>query len=538
MKARIEFLVPILLAFFVGQVFFSMSTKSPTHDEFAHHTASGFSHLVTGDFRMNPAEPPFSRLLSAIPLYFLGTKAPLDDDSWVKGNSPAFAREFFYQPGFSQERIIFWARLPILLLGALFGYFVFVWAHELFGNVGGVAALALYAFCPNILAHSSLATSDISVAFFFYLTLWRYWKYLKKQTRKNLVLTGVMAGLAFLSKFSAILIFPTLLLIAFFNGSLKKISPGRTGAFLGVCFLTVWAGYFFEMKPLLKHTPDPPKKTAVYRSIGGERLVRFADETPVPLSTFISAFGSMMMTRAKGTNAFLMGEWSHSQKSWWYYYIVAFAIKDTIPFIILVFLSLCCLSRIPTDRLTKIFFVVPIAVFFLATMRDKAQAGIRYFLPIYPLFFVFCGGWVAWAWKQKKVLRLAVLTLLSWHALSAARIYPDYLAYFNELIGGPDQGYRYLRDSNIDWGQDLKGVAEWAKKENYPELALATISPVDIQKAYGVSWRLLTEEEYRKPGPHVYALGVHIIDGIDWAHRYQPVKIIGHSMWVYDFRKK
>jgi hypothetical protein len=537
MKDRTEFFVPILLGLFFWQVFFSLGVKSPTCDEFAHHTASGFSHLVTGDFRMNPAEPPLSRLLSAIPLYFLGVKAPLEDDSWAKGDSPAFAQKFFYQPGFSQDRIIFWARLPILLLALFFGYFVFVWARELFGYIGGVTALVLFTFCPDILAHSGLATSDIAVALFFYLTLWRFWKYLKKQSRKNLVLTGVMAGLAFLSKFSAILIFPTLLLIVPLSGSRKKISLGRTAGFLAVCFLTVWAGYFFEMKPLLKNTPDPPKKIAVYRAIGGESLVRFANEVPVPLSTFVSAFGSMMMTRARGTNAFLMGEWSHSQKSWWYYYFVAFGIKNTLPFLILILLSFCCLSGIPADRLTKTFLIVPIALFFLMTMRDKAQAGIRYFLPIYPLFFLLCGGWAAWAWRQKKVFKFLLAGLLSWHALEAARIFPYHLAYFNELIGGPDQGYRYLRDSNIDWGQDLKGVAEWAKEQGSPEVVLETISPVDLRKAYGVPWRTLTEPELREPGPHVYAFGVHLIDGIDWVHRYRPVRIIGHSMWVYDFRK-
>ncbi len=538
MKGRIEFFVPVLLALFFCLVLFSVGTKAPTCDEFAHHTASGFSHLVTRDFRMNPAEPPLSRLLSAIPLYFIGAKAPLEDDSWAKGDSPAFAQKFFYQPGLSQDRIIFLARLPTLLLGVLFGYFVFVWARELFGDVGGVAALTLYAFCPDILAHSGLATSDIFIAFFFYMTLWRFWKYLKKQSRKNLVLTGVMAGLAFLSKFSAILILPILLLIALLSGSIRKVGPSRMAGFLTVCFLTIWAGYFFEMKPLLKNTPDPAKKIAVYRSIGGEGLVHFASEVPVPLSTFVSAFGSMMMTRVKGTNAFFMGEWSHSLKSWWEYYFVAFGIKNTIPFLIFIFLSLVLLGRLPANQLSKLFLLVPIAFFFLATLRDKAPAGIRYFLPVYPLFFILCGGWAAWAWEKKRVLRFMVVALLLWHALSAVRAYPDYLSYFNELIGGPEQGWRYLRDSNIDWGQDLKGVAEWAKKEGVAQIVLTTISPVDLERAYGIPWRTFAESELHEPRPTVYVIGLHSKDGIDWTARFKPTKIIGHSMWIYDFRKK
>ena len=225
-------------------------------------------------------------------------------------------------------------------------------------------------------------------------------------------------------------------------------------------------------------------------------------------------------------------------KSWWVYYFVAFGIKNTVPMLILILLSFLGIRNIPADRLTKSILIVPIIFFFLVTLRDKAPAGIRYFLPIYPLFFVLCGGWAAGAWKQKKALRTAVIALLSWHALEAARIFPDHLAYFNEFIGGPDEGYRYLRDSNIDWGQDLKGTAEWAKEQGYPELVVSSISPVDLKKAYGVPWRSLTPQETKEPGPYVYAIGVHGIDGMPWVRHYKPVKIIGHSMWIYDLRKK
>ena len=54
---------------------------------------------------------------------------------------------------------------------------------------------------------------------------------------------------------------------------------------------------------------------------------------------------------------------------------------------------------------------------------------------------------------------LAALAL--WYIISSASIFPHYLAYFNELIGGPGQGYKYLVDSNLDWGQDLKGLKRY-----------------------------------------------------------------------------
>ena len=529
--------VAVLLALLFAQVFFAMRTKSPTSDELAHQVASGYSHLVTGDFRMNPAVPPLSRLLSALPLYFLGAKAPLDHVSWQAGNSPEFARQFFYQANHNQDQLIFWARMPILLLSLVFGYFVFVWAHELFGISGGLSALLLYVFCPDVLAHSGLATSDIAVALFFYLAVWRFWKYLQKPRIKNLILTGVMTGLALISKFSAVLLFPTFLAIALISGAGKKINAGRMIAFLAVCFLTVWAGYFFEVKPILKNTPDPQKKIEFLNRIGGERLVRFASDVPVPLATFENAFGSMLFTRSKGTNAYLMGEWSHGQKGWWHYYFIAFGIKNTIPTLILIFCAFFYLHAVLPERLAKICLLAPIVLFFALTLRDKAQAGIRYFLPIYPLFFILAGGFAAWALKRNKLSRALVLALLSWHAVEAVLIYPDYLTYFNELIGGPSQGYHYLRDSNIDWGQDLKGLGEYAQKEGYPEVTLFYYGSAD-PAYYHIPVRKIEKDEFIKPRNTVYALAVHHIDSVRWFEKYKPVKIIGHSIFVYDFRNK
>ena len=233
----------------------------------------------------------------------------------------------------------------------------------------------------------------------------------------------------------------------------------------------------------------------------------------------------------------LVGEWSHGEKSWWNYYLTAFAIKNTIPFLLLILLSFLWIRQYPADRMTMVFLFLPIVLFFLVTLGDRAQAGIRYFLPIYPLFFIICGGWVSWAWKQRRAFKFLIVALLSWHALEAAGIYPDYLAYFNEIIGGPDKGYLYLRDSNIDWGQDLKGLAEWAKKNPYDEIVLSSNSIIDLEKAYGAQWRPITSGDMERPGPYVYALGIHGIDSIPWFRNYKPVKIIGHSIWVYDMRK-
>jgi len=524
----------LCLFILAAQVVMAMRTKSPTCDEFFHHVASGYSYLVTGDFRMNPASPPLPRMLAALPLLFLKAKAPLGHDSWQKGDSPKFARQFFEVVNDRQDDFIFWARIPIVLLSLLFGYAVFWWSRSLWGNGGGLVSLLLYSFCPDILAHSGLATADLAVAFFFFLTLVFFHRYLLKPSNGRLAACALFTGLALLSKFSAILLFPILFVAALVTGNQKKVSWKPAAWFLGVCFLTVWAGYFFEVKPLLKNTPAPEKKIAEYQRIGGETLARFAEKVPVPLSTFSSALVSMVYTRAAGTNAYLMGKWS--REGWWYYYFIAFGIKNTIPFLILCLLSLLLLGKLGVSRTLGAVLLIPILFFFILTLRDKAQAGIRYFLPIYPLFFVLAGGTAVFLWKQNKFLKLLVIFLLSWHAAEALKVFPDHLAYFNEFAGGPSNGYRYLRDSNVDWGQDLKGLGEYVRRQGYPEVVLLTLAPSDPRQ-YGIPARSFEDDELRVPRKTVYAIGAHYMGEAAWTEALKPDAQIGHSFFVYDMRK-
>jgi hypothetical protein len=483
---------------------------------------------------MNPASPPLPRLLSALGVSFLRPKLPLDHTSWREGNSPEFARQFFNVYNQNMDALTVAARLPILALSVVFALAVFGGAAVLFGFGAGVIALLLYVFCPDIVAHSSLATSDLTVAFFFFLTLAAFWAYLKNPSAAKIVLTGIFAGCAFLSKFSAIALFPSLFFVALFAGAIRQIRPARTALFLIVTFVTIWAGYFFEIKPLLKNTPDPAKKAAMVEKIGGPRLLALAEKIPVPLSTFSSAFVSMMVTRARGTNAYLMGEWS--RQGWWYYYFVAFVIKNTLPFLIGIAFALFFARRLGLDRITSATIFVPVIFFFTATLGDKAQAGIRYFLPIYPLLFILVAGAGVRLWKKGLVARLAVVVLLIWHAASAILVYPNYLAYFNEMIGGPANGYRYLRDSNVDWGQDLKGVGKWVREEKYPEVVIETLSPGD-PKYYGIPARAFFPDEYLRPRNTVYAIGAHSLDQARWTKFYKPTKIIGYSFFIYDLRK-
>ena len=66
---------------------------------------------------------------------------------------------------------------------------------------------------------------------------------------------------------------------------------------------------------------------------------------------------------------------------------------------------------------------------------------------------------------------------MTWYGISSVKTYPDYLTYFNEIVGGPKKGIDYLDDSNIDWGQDLKRLKGFLDKRGINKIKLLTGHP-------------------------------------------------------------
>jgi hypothetical protein len=59
------------------------------------------------------------------------------------------------------------------------------------------------------------------------------------------------------------------------------------------------------------------------------------------------------------------------------------------------------------------------------------------------------------AWK----VSLLVILLL-WSVDEALAVAPHFLSYYNELGGGTANGYKFIDDSNYDWGQDLLALRD------------------------------------------------------------------------------
>ena len=164
--------ISVLLAFFFTLALGASLQKSPTYDE-TFQLLAGYSYLKWGDYRINPEHPPFAKLLAALPLLALKinnsflTREQRDSVQESGVNGWRLANQWLFSSN-DAEKLLFYAKLPMLGLGVILGLLVFCWTRELYGLNAAFAAQVLYLLDPNILAHSPIIHTDIPFALAFF----------------------------------------------------------------------------------------------------------------------------------------------------------------------------------------------------------------------------------------------------------------------------------------------------------------------------------------------------------------------------------
>ena len=143
--------------------------------------------------------------------------------------------------------------------------------------------------------------------------------------------------------------------------------------------------------------------------------------------------------------------------------------------------------------------------------------------------------------RRRRILLGMGALLLIWYAGDSVLAYPHYLAYFNELAGGPrwpNRGYRLLADSNLDWGQDWIRLKKWQDENRVSELAVAGFGKVD-PAVFGVHY----QKAACPPGPGYLAVSANLVLGLDPFHegkscysflqKQPPVGYAGPAVWIY-----
>ena len=488
--------VPVLLAAFALQAGVAAQRDSVTIDEFV-HLPVGLHLLSSGDFRVDPINPPLPRMLFALPL--LASDAVLPDGA--REGHWRFAGAFMQANFFPYHRLFTRARAVAIGVALLLGGLVYLWARDLYGSSAGLIALVLFCFSPSMLAHGHLVTLDLAGALGATLTLFLFWRFLARPAPAAGAAVGAAAGLALLCKLSAVFLAPALLvsLAIELAGSGRRVAtPARwLGSLVTIplaALVVVNLGYAASgtLQPL-----------AVASFLSGGRLAALQEalpglRLPLPLPLLEGIDLATHVAVARTEYFFLLGELSTA--GWSYYHAVAFLAKTPLPLLALSLVAVArgvrrALAR-SGPRLREHCLLVPVIALFAANALFNSQnLGVRHVLAAYPLLFVAVSPVLAGALadtgptgaQRWRPARLAAAAALAWFVAGSLAVAPRYLQYFNELAGGADQGHRIVVDSNLDWGQDLIRLKEYMDREGLDQVALAYFGRVHPH-VYGIDF--------------------------------------------------
>jgi hypothetical protein len=480
MRGRPVALVAAAVALQAGLSVHAMRGHSATFDEGAHLPA-GYTALAFGDHRLNPEQPPLVKLLAAAPLLVVRPVIEADDPAWAGARQWEFGRRFLYRWN-DADRLLFLGRLPVVALASCLLVAVFVVARGRFGPGAAAAALSLAALSPDVLAHGALVTTDLAFALFFFLAIVAFARALERPTPFRLLAAGLGTGAAFATKFSAPILVAVFLLMGLMARRPRRLAAALAAAG-ALALLVVWASYGF--RPAL--SPDPGVRAALRAPLEApvEGLVRRGVVAAGNAGLVPEDYARgllFVLTHSEARPTFLLGELS--DRGFPQYFLVTFLLKTPVP---LLLLTLLALARIPhLGRPDALFLWLPVLVYAAFASTRGLQIGHRHLLPLYPFLFVAAGEAAAWLWSWRRPAGLTLVVLLgAWYAVGTLRNHPHHLAYFNEIGGGPPNGWRWLVDSNLDWGQDLKRLAAWMRESGVPRIKLSYFGSAD-PSYYGI----------------------------------------------------
>ncbi|MFA4930502.1 MAG: glycosyltransferase family 39 protein, partial [Patescibacteria group bacterium] len=456
------------------------------------------------------------------------------------------------------------------------------WARELFGIKAALLALLLYTFSPNIIAHSRYITTDIGVVAFYFITAYYLYKFIRTNSVHFVILSGIFLGLAEASKFNAIMLIPVIVVILLVAKFLDKKS--RTPVSLqiipagiiifSICALIIFASYFGAyQKPIYDHNVQKLYSQLEYiltthdytdvkpiannlitfadpRTTSGQYMLHTAAYLVIPAYPYVNGFLKLYFHNYTGHLSYLLGD--YSDFGWWYYFPVAYAAKTPLSELLLFMAGMVYAAYVILRRSNALSYkepwlyctVIPPLFYFAWSMTGHINLGVRHVLIIEPFVFII----IALVFhkvivQKKKWLYAVVLLIIAFQLYSVIKIYPNFIAYFNEAAGGPKNGHSILVDSNIDWGQDAKKLKTYMTENSIDHVCMSYFGQAPLEY-YGINnWYLPDNENIQHQGEFKCVVAISITSlysekrEYEWLLRFQPTATIGYSINIYDFRK-
>jgi len=510
----------------------AVRNDSPTSDE-PPHILSGYAALKYGIDYIDAEHPLFAKSLASVPLLFQNIKFDKTDPIFTShdvefnvGKMFNYSRNFLKFSGNNPDSILFSTRIPMISLTVFFGIVVFLFTTKLFGKGAALLATFLYATEPNIIAHGSLVNTDLAAAGFILLSIYALYLYFERQSRKRLIFLIVSLALAFLSKHSTFFLFP---LVLIFMEILYRTQKYRPRIHLLAVFFGVFAIIFlfygilsFRQRGLVGFFPYEYFKGLILIPYGLAHDQRFS---------------------------YLLGESYFGGR--WYYFPILILAKTQLWTLVLFLVSTVAIAfkKFELSRKQLLLLFVPPAAYLAVAMISSFNIGVRHVLPIYTFMIILgAGGFVALARlafrnfsKQTSfaIIGFALLIVVASRIWSVAATYPSFLSYYNVAFGGTANGWKVSDDSNYDWGQDVKRLADYVHEHNIQSIAFDNYTGFFATKYYDIPAKHISVNDTNYKGYLALSASVIVYNSsqkqtYSWViDHYKPIFRAGQSIFVY-----
>ncbi len=522
------------------------------------HIGAGYSYLIKQDMRLNPEHPPLAKDLAAIPLLFLNLKQEVfQTKSWTTdvNGQWEFGRKLIYNSGNDANLIAHAAKIPMLIFFIGSAVIIFFWSRKLWGDKAALLALALFSFSPTVMAHARFVTTDMAALFGVLSATYFFITYLQQPTRRNFWLASVFFGIALICKFSTILLVPLFMVLALiwnYRFLLKTALVIITGF-----VIVVWPVYFFHTRGY------PPERqyrdTAQLLSSHGNRLaadtIVWMSDKPFIRGAAQYGLGLLMVQQRSvgGNTVYFRGNVTNTAGPWYFPFV--YLIKEPIPWLILLAVALVfAISKLKHSlkienlklKIPEVTMLLWLAIYWAVSITSTLNIGVRHLLPVYPFMIMLVSGAVASLMQKFYTLRFTLYILLAWYIFANLSVYPHYLTYFNELVGGPSGGHDYIVDSNLDWGQDLKRFSSWVRNHNIKKIELDYFGWADQSYYLGDHFLWLNSDKYKSEADFkarntsdgwIAVSATFLMNESKakyaWLYAHEPVTVIGDSIFIY-----
>lgn len=462
-----RYLEPVILVTLIvvmlAQLWTSVVQLSVTSDEIDHLHAA-YRYWQCNDFGWNPEHPPLVKIVAGLPLQFMHINDPFPHACGEPTNK---ATDFLAGHQFlaaNPESVLMAARFSVSFFAVLLLLITWYFARKTFNVSVAIIACTLIAFEPNFLAHAALVTTDVAAAVGILLTVYALYCYSLEPNFSRLLALGLATGFALCTKFSSILLavlLPLLLVIdaiAFAGEEKARRLLRYAGALIavaGIAFIVVWAAYGFRYaaRPGGAEVASPPNLPKAHGAVP-TRVLPQLERWHVFPESYLVGLQDVLVESEIGRPCFLLGKLYRN--GIWFFFPVDITIKFTIPVLLMTLISAACF-RFWRQRLRQLLFLMlPVIVFLGFSMRSKLNIGIRHLLPILPPLIIFAAAGTWSLARRQKWMMAALAALLAFQIATSVHAFPNYLSYANELWGGPAETYRYVANSDVDWGQAQK----------------------------------------------------------------------------------